>query len=438
MATKPVDLHRLNLDQRGSLNFKREGDTQIRRWVYQRTSPSYGNLDRSGGRANQLRRWVNTEVPITPAVLAARAVFAQGVHAWQALTILEREPYNERAKKLRLSGYNLWMHEWKGSVASTLYYYLVAPQQADNLFLAEGSANATGELSANLQSADIFSGEGIVIVAGTLESPNATGDTLDSNAVSIAAGALETPNQQDQTIAASAGAIVAGALSATNQTAQAVTASGKLLIVWVNNTTDNTAGSRTSITIAKPAGLEVGDLMIANISHSQTTTRSPPAGWTNGASWASGRGVWQMYKYATAADVSASNFTFNVSPSQVVCGEINRLRSPHPSSPSTGYEQLDDNAADPLAGSVLLSLNEKLVMAVHTQTTLLQTVYTPSDGYSARANLQGIGSLGLHAFNSATFTKMYPVSGSVTTVTFDSGNVNATDYRSILTIINSA
>ncbi|HEX9979635.1 MAG TPA: T9SS type A sorting domain-containing protein [Flavobacterium sp.] len=76
----------------------------------------------------------------------------------------------------------------------------------------------------------------------------------------------------------------------------------------------------TSLVITKPAGLAVGDLMIANISQSNNNSsgmgNATRTGWTTGASGvygSSGTNRWHatvLYKLADATDVAATSFTF--------------------------------------------------------------------------------------------------------------------------------
>jgi len=79
-------------------------------------------------------------------------------------------------------------------------------------------------------------------------------------------------------------------------------------------------GSGASITITKPTGLQVGDLMVANIgAHNtndiETTSVSTKSGWSNalGANYATRVCFSVQYRIAEAADVGASNFTFDLS-----------------------------------------------------------------------------------------------------------------------------
>lgn len=92
------------------------------------------------------------------------------------------------------------------------------------------------------------------------------------------------------------------------------------------STTNFTSG--TSITITKPSGLAVGDLMIGFIGGSSNTSANYtfPGGWTvidgsttGGESWRSG------YKVADSGDVAASNFTMGSTDGEFIGGSIVRI-----------------------------------------------------------------------------------------------------------------
>lgn len=102
----------------------------------------------------------------------------------------------------------------------------------------------------------------------------------------------------------------------------------------------SSAGPITSgdaITISKPTGLAVGDVMVAGIyDREQGPSVTPPAGWTSSVSTGAGSGgrsiVLSVFtKTADASDVSASNFTFTISNSTSAnntLGIIARLSAP--------------------------------------------------------------------------------------------------------------
>jgi hypothetical protein len=44
-------------------------------------------------------------------------IFRTGVQQWQALTPIQKTTYNQKAKRLHMSGFNLYMREWLNSQA---------------------------------------------------------------------------------------------------------------------------------------------------------------------------------------------------------------------------------------------------------------------------------------------------------------------------------
>ena len=96
------------------------------------------------------------------------------------------------------------------------------------------------------------------------------------------------------------------------------------MAIVVESTTTNTVTGASSVTITKPTGLTEGDLMVAVLSmYSNTSTDviNTASGWTLAhlQSRAGGE-VGVQYKYATADDVSASNFTFTATDVTVIFG----------------------------------------------------------------------------------------------------------------------
>lgn len=85
--------------------------------------------------------------------------------------------------------------------------------------------------------------------------------------------------------------------------------------------------SSASITITKPTGLAVGDLMIGRIyGNISTDTPTAPSGWTQlVVQNISGRRNIVYHKIANAGDVAATNFTWSWSGAGFVAGEIFRF-----------------------------------------------------------------------------------------------------------------
>lgn len=79
-------------------------------------------------------------------------------------------------------------------------------------------------------------------------------------------------------------------------------------------TTDFNEVSPGTLTINKPSGLAVGDMMIANIVWDSNDNTAPtlPSGWTSLFHSTTGTKSAGAYKIATSGDVAASNFSFTL------------------------------------------------------------------------------------------------------------------------------
>lgn len=78
----------------------------------------------------------------------------------------------------------------------------------------------------------------------------------------------------------------------------------------------NTAfAGASAVTVTKPTGLAVGDVMIAFVGWFGGASRNLtiPAGWSNTQGINGFQGFWGLTKIADAADVAAANFTFTLS-----------------------------------------------------------------------------------------------------------------------------
>lgn len=120
-------------------------------------------------------------------------------------------------------------------------------------------------------------------------------------------------------------------------------------VIQSSNTATSTASD--TLTITKPTGLAVGDLMIAII-HSSASgtvrTHNTPSGWTviqkDGASVAHRPAAY--YKIADSGDTAASNFSFTLSASTTaMSGVLARVTGHVAASPVTLSEL--DNTASP-------------------------------------------------------------------------------------------
>jgi hypothetical protein len=101
-----------------------------------------------------------------------------------------------------------------------------------------------------------------------------------------------------------------------------LSAEAQITVVGSNTNT----GSTNSITVTKPAGLQVGDLMIVNLMIADNGTINTPSGWSGVTGlnpWEAGSGstrAYLWYKVANSTDVAASNFTFTTLNEQQAIG----------------------------------------------------------------------------------------------------------------------
>lgn len=80
--------------------------------VYQRVGKGRGNLDAPGRHGLQLRRHVIPTNYRTEAQQQNRRRLAAATAAWQALTMDEWNTWNNRSKKSKRSGFNLFVKQF--------------------------------------------------------------------------------------------------------------------------------------------------------------------------------------------------------------------------------------------------------------------------------------------------------------------------------------
>ncbi len=66
-----------------------------------------------------MRPYVAPSNPDTPAQRERRGEFRKAVHAWQALAVEEKEEWKREARRMRRSGYNLFISYYLGGTAIT-------------------------------------------------------------------------------------------------------------------------------------------------------------------------------------------------------------------------------------------------------------------------------------------------------------------------------
>lgn len=176
------------------------------------------------------------------------------------------------------------------------------------------------------------------------------------------------------------------------------------MAIAVASTANNSATSSSSVVITKPTGLAVGDLMIAVLAASATTTVdiNTPSGWTavTDVSLDSGR-VDIFYRVADSGDVAASNFTFNTSISAALFGgSLMRV---------TGFLSSDildtfADAANNTANSATISFASSVT--AEREGSLFVMVFGANDGNSGVGSISGYTTTG----GSLTFTELFDYS----------------------------
>lgn len=105
-----VDPHKISLDVRGKICFDpEEPDRPPDCYVYQRTTPGWGNIPTDPRKSLQLRAYVIPADPRTPGQLAQRAKMRDGVAAWHALTPEQRQAWRSAGQAKALPPYNAFL-----------------------------------------------------------------------------------------------------------------------------------------------------------------------------------------------------------------------------------------------------------------------------------------------------------------------------------------
>jgi hypothetical protein len=83
--------------------------------VYQAVRAGLGNISNGGRYDRQRRRWVYPADPKTPAQLARRNKFAQGVATWQMMSDEQRKAWKAQAKNHNYSTFNAFLSAYMRS-----------------------------------------------------------------------------------------------------------------------------------------------------------------------------------------------------------------------------------------------------------------------------------------------------------------------------------
>lgn len=122
----------------------------------------------------------------------------------------------------------------------------------------------------------------------------------------------------------------------------------------VESTTAASKATGTSIAVTKPSGVAVGDLLVAVVA-SNAKAVTPPSGWTLGTSKTSGAVyLYQWYRVATSADVSASSYSFSLVSGDVAASML-RISGQNTLVPLIAASQANASAATAASASVTIA-----------------------------------------------------------------------------------
>lgn len=124
------------------------------------------------------------------------------------------------------------------------------------------------------------------------------------------------------------------------------------MAIVVESSSTTAWASTASLSVTKPSGLAVGDVLIAIIGLI-SDTMATPTGWTHGGTIAQGGSVGAMdlytfYKIADASDVAASSFSFPpANPSKTMAGCLLRASGVRHDAPLQTLVQASANGDNP-------------------------------------------------------------------------------------------
>lgn len=107
-------LHELCIVPTGKIRMEHDAhQTGPEDWVYQRRPEGKGNITREYGPELQLRRNGRRTDRLTSKNAPHRERFRRANAAWRALTTEEQDAMRARAATLPITGYMLWMREYR-------------------------------------------------------------------------------------------------------------------------------------------------------------------------------------------------------------------------------------------------------------------------------------------------------------------------------------
>lgn len=176
------------------------------------------------------------------------------------------------------------------------------------------------------------------------------------------------------------------------------------MAIVVESTSNATATSSATLTITKPTGLVVGDVLIAVICNFDTTdTVQVPAGWTDINSGACADGSQKVLgKVADSSDVAASNFSFTTTgSSQIISGGLMRV-----SGITNLFDGVFDNDTDNSHVGSSISFSTTVSPVSNGALWIIST--TTNDGDASNNDIYNYFATG----SSVTFTELFTNTGA--------------------------
>ena len=209
---------------------------------------------------------------------------------------------------------------------------------------------------------------------------------------------------------------------------------------YVQSSTGTSAGA-TSITVNRPTGLAVGDLLLAAVSIDGGTGASitaAPAGWTllGGAKVNSTTNVGQAvyWRVATATDVAASGFTWSINTAKRMSAAVMRVTGVDTANPIAA-STVNQGTGTTLSASGLTAPDQALVVGFFTSDT--NTAFTAT-GTPASSRLQAnVSVTNSNAAGPATLLASRSVSAGATgSRTFTTSGTAGTAWIAQLVAVN--
>ena len=171
----------------------------------------------------------------------------------------------------------------------------------------------------------------------------------------------------------------------------------------VESTASNSVTGSNNLTITKPTGVEVGDLLIAVLG-SYNGAISTLSGWTLGANRLSSVSYINVqYKIADSGDVAASNYTFTIANNQINGGSILRVSGQSGLNP---VQYTDDDEQLNATGTAI-SFTTSVTPAA--DGSLLVMGFSCDDGTGAATSINGYSVTGA----STTWTELHDYSADI-------------------------